>query len=375
MSDLQIGLIALGVLLILLVLGFNWWQDRRVRRKMQVHFPSTEQDPLLGAGETPPARAHAAPTPAQRREPGMGVGDSASAAPGGMPAGAVAAGAVHASAAQAAAEPERDDAEEPDPACEVVIEIHFAEPVRGADLLPYTQSLRQIGRKPVRVFAGTDRGRHRARIHGDESYASLQLAVLLANRSGPLTAIEWSQAWARAQDLAERFEATIEGPDQQQVVEQAGRLDAACAALDTQVGLTLLLGTAQPAAEVMNVARELGFASDGPRLAWLTDTGAVRFTLSRTDGAPFDAGMGGIERLTLLLDVPCSPADPRAFGRMVDVGRDLAARLRAELVDDSGRGLIEGADKVIDERLQVLFAQLDEAGLPAGSERSQRVFA
>lgn len=50
MSDLQIGLIALGVLLILLVLGFNWWQDRRVRRRMQAHFPSTEQDPLLGAG-------------------------------------------------------------------------------------------------------------------------------------------------------------------------------------------------------------------------------------------------------------------------------------------------------------------------------------
>lgn len=50
MSDLQIGLIALGVLLILLVLGFNWWQDRRVRRKMQSHFPTSEQDPLLGAG-------------------------------------------------------------------------------------------------------------------------------------------------------------------------------------------------------------------------------------------------------------------------------------------------------------------------------------
>ena len=44
--------------------------------------------------------------------------------------------------------------------------------------------------------------------------------------------------------------------------------------------------------------------------------------------------MGGIERLYLLLDVPCSPADSRAFGRMVEVGRELAARLRAELVDD-----------------------------------------
>ncbi|MFQ6707883.1 hypothetical protein OMF50_17580, partial [Bordetella pertussis] len=61
MSDLQIGLIALGVLLILLVLGFNWWQDRRVRRRMQAHFPSTEQDPLLGAGAQDRTAAGACP--------------------------------------------------------------------------------------------------------------------------------------------------------------------------------------------------------------------------------------------------------------------------------------------------------------------------
>ncbi|KAG1252908.1 hypothetical protein G6F66_015165 [Rhizopus arrhizus] len=86
----------------------------------------------------------------------------------------------------------------------------------------------------MRVFAETDQRRHRARVHAGETYASMQLAVLLANRSGPLTAIEWSQAWARAQDMAERFDATIEGPDQQAVLEQGARLDDTCAALDTQ---------------------------------------------------------------------------------------------------------------------------------------------
>ncbi|WP_286894300.1 cell division protein ZipA C-terminal FtsZ-binding domain-containing protein [Achromobacter sp. UBA2119] len=357
MSDLQIGLIALGVLLILLVLGFNWWQDRRVRRKMQSHFPTSEQDPLLGAGV---AGASAATAGASRREPGMG-GDSARVQPG----------------QPAPVDPgsDADDAEEPDPACEVVIEVNFAEPVRGADLLPYMQSLRNVGRKPVRVFAETDQRRHRARVHAGESYASMQLAVLLANRSGPLTAIEWSQAWARAQDMAERFDATIEGPDQQAVLEQGARLDDTCAALDTQVGLTLLLGSAQPAAEVMAVARDVGFVADGNRLAWPNENGVARFTLARADGAAFDAGMGGIERLYLLLDVPCSPADTRAFGRMVDVGRDLASRLRAELVDDQGKPLADGSETVIDERLQVLFGQLEQAGLPAGSERAQRVFA
>jgi len=383
MSDLQISLIVVGALLILMVLGFNWWQDRRVRRKMQAHFPTNEHDPLLGAGEQPAARGSGAKQDdaawdkpaAARREPGLGkrepsVGDNGGRA---MPATGTAAavGAV----AGAAASSDGDDAEEADPATEVVIEVAFAEPVRGTDLQHGLQGLRSAGRKPIRIFGVTDRARHRARLHADESYSALQIAVLLANRTGPLTAIEWSQAWARVQDLGERFEATIEGPDQQAVLERAARLDDTCAALDTQVGLTLLLGSAQPAAEVLGVARDLGFVHDGPRLAWVSDEGQPRFTLTRGDGAAFDAGMGGVERLNLLLDVPCSPADEHAFGRMVDVGHQLAQRLRAELVDDQGKPLAEGSAQVIDERLQVLFSQLEQAGLRAGSERALRVFA
>ena len=94
---------------------------------------------------------------------------------------------------------------------------------------------------------------------------------------------------------------------------------------------------------MLNVARDTGFVADGSRLAWPSDNGVAHFTLSRADGAAFDAGMGGIERLYLLLDVPCSPADSRAFGRMVEVGRELAARLRAELVDDQGKPLADGS--------------------------------
>ncbi|ARP84637.1 hypothetical protein CAL12_19555 [Bordetella genomosp. 8] len=376
---------------------------------MQAHFPSNEHDPLLGAGAhdggTPhgasrgasgaytgstgssgytghagqPDPASHAKQPSQRREPGLGVGGSAgdAAYPGGHSASHSAShSAAHSAAAAATpSHPDGDDGDEADPACEVVIEITFAEPVRGGDLLPVTQSMRSAGRKPMRVFGQTDDQRHRARLRGEERYSSLQVAVLLANRTGPLTAIEWSQAWARAQDLGERFDAAIEGPDQQAVLEQAARLDDTCAALDTQVGLTLLLGGAQPAAEVLSIARDLGFIHDGPRVVWMSDIGLPRFTLTRGDGAAFDAGVGGVERLNLLLDVPCSPPDERAFGRMVDVGRQLAQRLRAELVDDQGKPLADASVAVIDERLQVLFGQLEQAGLRAGSPRALRVFS
>jgi hypothetical protein len=370
MSDLQIGLIILGIVLILLVLGFNWWQDRRVRRRMQAHFAPNEHDPLLGAsggaagqGAGHSASHHQQVPAALRREPGFNVGDTQ-----GGPAGRGASATVPANS-------EQDDADEADPATEIVIEVNFGEPVKGADLLPHVQGIRLAGRKPLRVFAQTEQQRHRSRVHPEESYVSVQIAVLLANRTGPLTAIEWSHAWARAQDLADRFEGSIESPDQQAVLERAARLDDTCAALDTQVGLTLLLGSAQPAAEVLAVARDLGFVHDGNRLAWMSEEGIPRFTLTRADGTAFDAGMAGVERLNLLLDVPCSPPDAHAFGHMVEVGRKLAERLRADLVDDQGKPLADASASVIDERLQVLFTQLEQAGLRAGSPRALRVFS
>ncbi len=373
MSDLQVGLIGLGILLILLVLVFNWWQDRRVRRKMQTYFPSADQDPLLGgqsssaieAGKydapTASRREHEAP-PASRREPGLGADGQSS-------------GSAARAASTGAPSNDGDDPDEADPAVEVVIDIALGHAVRGSELIPYVQNIRQIGRKPVRFFAETDVHAHHSRLLPDESYHRLQMAVLLANRSGALTAIEWSQAWARAQDLADRFDGTLEAPDQQAILLHATRLDDVCAKLDAQVGLTLLLGGAQPAAEVLALTRQMGFVHDGTRLLWMADSGIPRFQVTRGDGAAFDAGVRGIERLDFLLDVPCCPPDPRAFGRMVDVARDLASRLRADLVDDQGRALAPGSETPIDERLESLFAQLDQAGLPAGSARAQRVFA
>ena len=62
MSELQISLIVIGVIVILAVVAYNWWQDRRVRQKMQKHLPVVQEDPLLGESNTSGAR----------REPGLG---------------------------------------------------------------------------------------------------------------------------------------------------------------------------------------------------------------------------------------------------------------------------------------------------------------
>ena len=354
MSELQIYLIVVGAVVILLLLLFNWWQDRRVRRRMQANMPVIEQDPLLGEG--------GAAQSASRQEPGLGST--------GLTQAQVLANAVAFSHPLTVA-----DQEEADHSSEVVIEISFQGPLTGVDLLPLVQPLRTAGRKIVRIFAQDAAGQLSLRIEPDEHYVSVQLAVLLANRSGPLSAIEWSQIWNRAHSLADQLECTIEGPDQQTVLEMASRLDDLCAGLDMQVGLTLLLGSTRPVQDVTSAARNMGFVPMDGRLAWLGDHGMVCFTLSRADAAAFDAGMAGVDRLSLLLDVPSSPAETRAFGRMVDVGIELGQRIGAELVDDQGRPLQAGADVAIDERLQLLCKQLEAMGLEAASPRARRVFA
>jgi hypothetical protein len=349
MSDLQIGLIVLGVTLILMVLVFNWWQDHRMHRRMRARFPTHEQDPLLGDTAV---RQEADSAACREAEAGAT-----------MPA------------SHATTLAEAETGEEVDPVCEVVIEVVFAQPVLGAALLSMIQSMRQVGDKSIRFFGQTDQQCYHAGLQPNAQYTALQIAVLLANRSGPLTAIEWSQVWLWAQGLAERFDAVVDGPDQQVVLGRATLLDETCAVLDTQVGLSVLLNDAKRGADVLAVAHELGFILEGPRLAWKSEGNFTAFTLSRGDGQGFgSAELQAVERLDLLLDVPCSPPHERPFSRMVEIGSQLAQRLRAELVDDQGKTLAGTSIAVIDRHLQALFDKLEQAGLRAGSERARRVF-
>jgi len=331
MSDLQILLISIGAALIVVVLLYNGWQEWRARRSMRTTLPESGQDALLQ--DMPPSR----------REPGLW-------------------------------ETERpapiDDAPEIDPACEAVIDIALAHPVPGDDLAQAVQSISRVGKKPVRVFAEREGGGHRTRLRAEENYVALQLAVVMANRAGPLTAIEWSNLWTLAQNLAERFDGQIEAPEQEVVLRQAAELDARCAAMDAQVGLILQLSSPRPAAAIAEAAAEAGFVQSRGQWAWMAENGLPRFVLQidRQSGDP-------AHRADLILDVPNSIPDDQAFSRMVAVGRDLAQRLDAHVLDDQGRTFQDASAPSIDQQISALYDQLDQAGFLAGTDRTARVFS
>src|SRR3546814_17974634 len=128
------------------------------------------------------------------------------------------------------------------------------------------------------MFAEREGGGHRARLRPDETYVAMQLAVVFAKRSGPLTDIEWAQLWGMAQDLAERFDGSIEAPEQDEVIQRAKELDQQCAALDAQVGLILWLPGTAPLADLSRVLPDVGFLPYGRQLSWIAVAGTPGFT-------------------------------------------------------------------------------------------------
>ena len=67
-SELQIALIGAGLAAVVLVVGYNKWQERKHRRDAERAFRSDHRDVLLEPrAEADPADA------AERREPGIGA--------------------------------------------------------------------------------------------------------------------------------------------------------------------------------------------------------------------------------------------------------------------------------------------------------------
>lgn len=336
MTDLQILLITIGVILIVIVVLYNGWQDWRARRSMRQTLPEAEHDVLMQPL-------------AERREPVLGG-----------PA-----------VASARSTPEHtEEGPDIDASCEAVIDVSFAHPVAAEQLASAVQGVHQVGKKPVRLFVGREEGGYLLGPRPGEHCVSVHLAVVLANRSGPLTDIEWSHLWALAQGLAESFDGVIEAPEQDQVLQQAAELDSRCAALDAQVGLILQLARPLSLRQIEKIALEAGFVSRAGQLVWPSDSGLPRFSLQADD-----AGQNTAHRVDLVLDVPNSLPDDQAFSGMLAVGRTLAESLQAEVLDDQGRSFQDASASVIDGQISALYDRLDAAGFLAGSERAARVFS
>lgn len=376
MSRLQLGLIVLAAIAIAGVWLFNAIAERRRARAFERRFR-----PKSGTGlaepqlEVPPMPSFG--TEAVRSEPTFAgdAGAEAAASPDVGPDVAVAGEAGDdpgATAPPAApAYPLIDDE------IHAVVTLDPETLLSGERAWSLLHAFRHAGRQPV-MLVGV-RGDHQEPIRAGQRYEAILVAVQLANRSGPLNEIEWSEFVAALQHVCEQIPASCEIPDMRETTARARALDAQCVPLDAQIGINLAtLQTGWSGQVVADLARRHGLIlrPDG-RFHALDQSGATLFVLQNGDGGAFRADTLDAQqtaRLTLLLDVPRAPEGQQPFAKLVALANELAVELDAAIVDDQSRPLTPASLDTIARQIQPVYTKLAEAGMAAGSPRALALF-
>ncbi|RBB41341.1 cell division protein FtsZ [Burkholderia reimsis] len=429
MDELTLGLIGAGAVVVGGVVVYNAWQGAKVRRRMprpmpeeaaeamnrperdeELPFIEPVRQPVRREPAVPAATAAAAATSAEvaRVEPTFG-----GAAPADMPAdlqaeatgvepSAEPAEPVDAVAGEytvpAAAHDTHAEAAEPvEPVLPAATTISSAPPaivdrridcivpirlnglLPGDKILPAAQRLRRAGSKPVHI-EGKPEGGQWELLQNGVRYEELRAAAQLANRSGALNELEFSEFVTGVQQFADAIDGAPEFPDMMETVAMARELDAFAAQCDAQLSINVMSdGAPWSANYVQAVASQDGLllSRDGTRFVKLDAKQNPVFMLQfgDTNFLRDDLTYKGGNMITLVLDVPVAEEDILPFRLMCDYAKSLSERIGARVVDDSRRPLPESTLVAIDQQLMKLYAKLEEAGIPAGSPVTRRLFS
>lgn len=372
MSDLQIGLGMLGVVVVASVFAFNWWQERQFRRRAEDSFASRHDDILLdqeapaipAAPPPPPARA-LAEDETQRIEPRMEPQLESVSSESGV----------------SAAPPAVLDAGLPRPEVDYIVEMRAGEFVVVEHLAKLQQQLVGLGRRIA--FSGFD---YQTKIWGPLTldaarYTAVRAAIQLVDRSGPVTQEQLQMFGEAMRETAHHMSAIADLPDFAPALQQAAVLDEFCAEVDVVVGINVIARTGQNfhGTKIRALAEAAGFHLRPDGIFHTTDEqGATLFSLDNQESDPFLADK--IRNLitpgiTFLLDVPRVGNGLRAFDRMVAISRTMADALDGMLADDNRVMLNDTGLDRIRNQLRSIYAAMERRGIQPGSPLALRLFS
>jgi ZipA, C-terminal FtsZ-binding domain len=372
MSELQIGLLAIGIAVVAGVFGYNKWQEAKLRRKTEAAFPGRTADVLLGD------QAKAAGTPAPRGDTASDA--DADTAPLDQPERVEhmigpATGPTVDPVVKVGRSPVLMDG------VDYVVEIECVEPVRGdavraAAIGHFGGSRRAVNWEGFSIDTdaweqGSDAGR----------YELLRVGLQLASRAGPAGESEVASFAAAAQAFAASIGGVADYPDVREGAAAAAALDRFCADVDVQIGFNIVRadGGTFPGTKIRTLAEAAGCTLDPDgRYRRRDDSGAELYALGDSTNVPFrsdamrEAAASG---LTVTLDVPRAPDGAASYRRFLDFARQVEQTLGGTLVDDNRRPLVEPAFQQIAAQLDAVQKSMAAHGIRAGSPVALRVFA
>ena len=435
MSDLQLSLLAASGVVIVGVLAYNKWQERKHRKVAQAVFAEEKPDVLMGQEELLPdahesgREVHEEPALAplrdvpqdERREPSLSLPDEVS-----IPAR------VEPTMVELSIEPdtlvrqplsevsvvvplpvteslEVEEQEVPEevgqeiaqvspdissaffmpsvprslahPECDAVVTLELISGVSAAALLTASQDFVKRISKPV-FWIGVNAEEQWQLLDAETGgvFKHLRLIVQLADRQGPISEPEISLVRQAVQALAAESNAVVDVSDLDNAIARAQQLDQFCVEVDLQIGINLVgpipfLGT-----KIRALAEAAGMSvNSNGAFEKQNDDGLVLFTLSNQEATPFAVETLRTLKthgLTFVLDVPRVSDTGFVYDHMLRLARQFSEALQAKIVDDNRRPLSDAQLSNIREQF-VVKPQQDMAAkrIPPGSTLALRLFS
>ena len=419
MTELQMGLIGLGVAAVFGVFGYNKWQEMRQRKVAEAVLKPHHEDVLLAKGgktepeavpavqverSEPEIRIEASEPLVERVEPVFTdptpteVVDDMAMAPEDTPMPEMpvitqpAPGVLPVVAKTAVSQPEADDGAEVeagnvpdallDPRLEFVVTMELVEPVSSFQILHSQRSALHRLNKPVHWIGFNEKKREWQRLSTDTELdlRRLRVGLQLVNRLGPVAEGDLVIFTNAMQALADELMAVADMPPSN-VFDQAAEIDRFCAAVDLEIGLNLVSrGSAFPGTKIRALSEAAGMVlgADGLFTRY-DDAGRAQFSLQNFESTPFspDALRNlTTHGLTFLLDVPRVDHGERVFMQMTEVAKRFADTLQGALVDDNRQPLSDSQlDHIRREFIGKPQATMASFGLAAGSPQALRLFS
>ena len=219
-----------------------------------------------------------------------------------------------------------------------------------------------------------------------QPYSAFQAGVQLANRTGALNEIEYSEFVVKAQAFADAVNGAPSFPEMRDEVARARELDQFASSHDAQLSFTLRArDTAWSPGYVQQHAARLGLVAGAipgrmvlaaseqglPAVLHLGfDTQAALAAIA--DDVPEQTAL---REVTLSIDVPQVARSEQPFMRLREVAVALAASMDGLITDDHGNVIRVDALDAIGADLEQLYDTLDAHDLAAGSPQARRLFS
>jgi ZipA, C-terminal FtsZ-binding domain len=215
----------------------------------------------------------------------------------------------------------------------------------------------------------------------EQTYRAFRVALQLVDRSGSVSEMRLAGFHGLLSDIAGQLQVEVRLPSLDDALQRAQELDRFCADVDQMIGINLLTSGDRRlfGTEVASAAERMGMSlqSDGT-FHLLDEYGATLFNLSASDGTLFQhhtLNQSRVDSLTFLLDIPRVSEPVRRLDEMVALAQELAKTLRTTMVDDQRVALSEGAIAQIRAQVASTEDLMLVGHITPGSAQALRLFS